>query len=642
MVLQSIRERLTGVLAFTILGILVVPFALVGVNQYFTSSSGNIVVRVNETEITVNDFNQSFSNYRRRMQSIMGAEYDPVQFDQLSSRRKHLDSLIDEELITQAAQLMGLDVDDETLAEEIRGIPAFQIEGQFNVDVYQSRLITQGLSPKQFQNEMRSQFIVNQMPRNIAASSIATPAELKEFVALLGQSRTFSAVMVPTENPEVVPEFSEEEIVAWYDSHTEQYQSEEQVIIEYIELDSALLPVGLPPEEDMLREQFEAQKARFVSPEQRQVAHILITVAADAGEGDIETARQTAEDLSKRARDGEDFATLAKENSQDQGSAADGGDLGWVESGVMVKAFENAMYELSMEAPVSEPVQTGFGWHVIQLQEIRESVGQSFEEARMTLVTEFEEDNAARAFLEQADRLVDLVYEDPTTLESAAMVLGLPVNLAGPFPRSGGQEGVTANPAVVDAAFSDLVLLQRSVSDPVNLDENQLVMIKLKEHLPVALSPLQEVRDEIITNLSDNLARDNAKSKAMELLSALQSGAGELEVLATESGLDYGRHEKITRNSFVPDVMLVQEVFGLQAPSEDAPVQVVLSSSNGFAVVQLDSIEAGELKSGALATPERQQYERIIANTNASLEATALVRQLRASAEIEVFEDRIK
>ena len=151
-------------------------------------------------------------------------------------------------------------------------------------------------------------------------------------------------------------------------------------------MDAAFLPVGPPPEEDYLREQFEAQKARFISPEQRQVSHILIEVAADASEAEIETARQTAEDLSKRAQDGEDFATLAMENSQDQGSAAAGGDLGWVESGVMVKAFENAMYELSMEAPISEPVQTGFGWHVIQLKEIRESTGMSFEEARATLV----------------------------------------------------------------------------------------------------------------------------------------------------------------------------------------------------------------------------------------------------------------
>ena len=639
MVLQSIRERLTGILAFAILGILIVPFALVGVNEYFTSSGGNNVARINESEISFNDFNQSFSNYRRRMQSIMGAAYDPVEFDGLIIRRQHLDSLIDQELITQAAQSMGLDVDDATLAEEIRKIPAFQVDGVFNADVYQSRLQSQGLTPRQFQNEMRLQYVIGQLPRNITMSSIATPAELNEFVALLEQTRTFNAAMVPAKTPEPAPEFSEEEITTWYESHNADFQSEEQVIIEYVELDAAMLPVGLPPEEDLLREQFEAQKARFISPEQRQVSHILIEVAVDAGDAEKETARQIAEDLSKRAKAGEDFATLAIENSQDQGSAPAGGDLGWVESGVMVQAFENAMYELSMEAPISEPIQTNFGWHVIRLQEIRESTGMTFEEARMTLVREYEDDIAARAFLDQADRLVDLVYEDPTTLDSAALVMDLQVREAGPFPRTGG-EGIAATPEVVSEAFSDLVLLQGSVSDPVNLDENRLVMIKLREHLPVALKPLGDVRDEIIATLGANLARDNANAKAIELLAALQGGESEFEALATESGLEYAHHEAVKRSSSAPDMTLIQEIFRLQAPAEDTTVQVVLPTSNGYAVVELESITPGELEDGAVFLG--RQYQRVIANTSSSQESYALLEQLRSIADIEVFEDKLK
>ena len=404
-------------------------------------------------------------------------------------------------------------------------------------------------------------------------------------------------------------------------------------------MDAAFLPAGVPPEEDALREQFESQKARFISPEQRQVSHILINVAVDAGDAEKETARQVAEDLSKRARAGEDFATLAMENSEDQGSAASGGDLGWIETGVMVQAFENAMYELSMENPISEPVQTGFGWHVILLREIRESTGMDFDEARMTLVAEYEEDAASRAFLEQADTLVDLIYEDPTTLESAALVLQLPVSEAGPFPREGGA-GVAANPEVLDAAFSDLVLLQGSVSDPVELGENRMVMIKLKEHLPVALRPLENVRGEIVQTLTDNLARENANTKATALLADLQNGDSPLEVLATELGLEYGRHESIRRNTSVPDVELVQGIFRLGAPAEGAPIQVVLQTLNGFAVVEMDSVVDGVLEGDALMA--KPQYERVIANISASQEASAIMRQLRSSSEVEIYEDRIK
>ncbi len=639
MVLQSIRERLTGILAFAILGILIIPFALVGVNEYFTSSSGNIVARVNDAEITVNDYNQSFSDYRRRMQSIMGASYDPDLFDSLIYRRQHLDALIEQELVSQAAQSMGLDVDDETLAAEIRSIPAFQVEGQFNADVYQSRLLSQGMSPKQFQNEMRTQFVVSQLPRSISDSSIATPAELNKFIALADQGRTFSSIMVPKQFPETPEEFTEEQITSWYESHQSEYQSEEQVIIEFVELDADSLEAGPPPDEQFLREEFESQKARFISPEQRQVSHILISLSPDASDVEKETARQTAEDLSKRARAGEDFAALAAEFSQDQGSAADGGDLGWVESGVMVQAFENAMYELSLEAPISDPVQTNFGWHVILLRDIRESTGMTFEEARPTLVREYEEENAARAFLEQADRLVDVIYEDPTTLESAALVMGLKVQEAGPFSRSGG-EGVAANADVVAAAFSDLVLLQGSVSDPVNLDENRLVMVRLKEHLPVALKPLEEVRDEIVATLADNLAREQARTKASLILAALEAGEGDMESLAADFELDYSVQQSAKRNSTEPDAKVVQEVFRLNAPEADGKTRAVLPASDGFAVVELTLVTDGILDGAAIFA--LQQYERSIANSNANQETAAVLAQLRAAADIEVFEDKIK
>jgi peptidyl-prolyl cis-trans isomerase D len=639
MVLQSIRERLTGVLAFVILGILVIPFALVGVTQYFTSDGANIVARVNDTEITTTDFNASFSDYRRRMQSILGAAYDPIQYDQLTVRREHLDNLIDQELITQAAASMGLDVDDETLAKEIRQIPGFQVEGQFNADVYQSRLAFQGMSPKQFENQMRSQFVVSQLPQNISMSSIVTPAELSTFVALRDQGRTFSAVMVPAVPLEIPPTFTEQEITEWYETNADEFQSEEQVIVEYVELDATFLPLGEAPSEDYLRDEFEVQKARFISPEQRKVSHILIEVAQTADDATKETARQTAQDLTDRARAGEDFAELAKEYSQDQGSAGSGGDLGWVEPGVMVKAFENAMYELDLDNPISDPVETGFGWHVIDLKEIQESTGMSFEEARQQLIREYEDEESSRAFLEQADRLVDLIYEDPTTLESAALDMGLEVKQAGPFTRSGG-DGIAANPEVVEAAFSDLVLLQESVSDPVTLDEGRLVMVKLLEHLPQATRPLDEVRDEIVNALTEQAARDRAEATANELLAAYQSEEGDIETLALVAELEYSYFDQIQRNALVPDNRLVTEVFQLSIPAEGQSIEAVLPSTDGFAVIQLEKVTDGVIDEGAALA--QQQYSRILTNSNASQEATGLIKRLRSEADVKVFEDRIK
>jgi peptidyl-prolyl cis-trans isomerase D len=184
------------------------------------------------------------------------------------------------------------------------------------------------------------------------------------------------------------------------------------------------------------------------------------------------------------------------------------------------------------------------------------------------------------------------------------------------------------------------VLLQGLVSDPVNLDENRLVMIKLKEHLPVAVRPLAEVRDEIITTLSDKLARENAEAKAYELLAALQTLDSDVETLATESGLEFGLHEEIKRNTSVPDAKLVQEVFRMKAPAAETTVQEVLPTSNGFALVVLTSVVRGSLEGDQMLAA--RQYVRVIENGNASQETNAIMSQLRAAADIEVFEDRIQ
>ena len=351
------------------------------------------------------------------------------------------------------------------------------------------------------------------------------------------------------------------------------------------------------------------------------------------------TARQQAKDIAQRTRAGEDFAELAREFSDDIGSAQSGGDLGWLEPGVMSQSFEEAMYALSLESPVSDPVQTGFGWHLIQLRDIRPASGMSFEEARATLVQEHREEEAEREFLDKADRLVDLIYEDPTNLDSAALDLGLDVKQAGPFTRSGG-EGVAANPEVVQAAFSDLVLLQSSVSDPVELGDNHILMIRISEHLPVAVKPLDDVRLEILNQIQADKNLEIARQTAEALLAALAEDGAELEAISEQAGYEVIDTQLATRRNFVPDRTVVEEVFRLKAPAEGETLSTVVKAGTGYAVVVLDSVTPGSLEQGA--TLNELQYKRQIANAAASIEATGLLRQLRESASVEIYEDQLR
>jgi peptidyl-prolyl cis-trans isomerase D len=673
MVLQSIRDKLTGIIAIFIFAILIIPFAFVGVSSYFTSDAVNAIAVVNDQEITISQFNSGFQNYRRRMQAQLGANFDPEAFDQAVVRRQFLDRMIDEELLAQVSVDAGLAVDNQRLADSIRNNEAFHVDGEFNVDVYQARLAAQGITPKQFEADMRDSMVMNQLPASIANSAITTNWELNDYARLSDEQRAFRAVIVPAfpevpedeaeaaaeeetdaeveaeaadpEAGEVIADamaeedlIEEEAILAWYQAHQGDYMSREMVSIEYLELDAATLGGSVEPEEDVLIARFEEQKSRFVTPESRLASHILIEVDSAAPDVDIETARQQAEELSGRVRAGEDFAGLASEHSQDVGSASDGGDLGWVEPGFMVQAFEDGLYELSLENPVSDPVQTGFGWHVIYLREIRPAEGMTFTEARDILLAEYTTETDERRYLEQADRMVDIIYEDPTTLDAAAEELNLDVLEAGPFGRQGGDLGVSANMNVVDAAFSDLVLAQGVISDPVDLGVNHIALIRLKEHLPEAQLPLEEVRDQVVESVRRERAMEAASAAADELLASLTAGA-DIADLAESSGLELVEADVALRTSSELDARLREQVFLLQSPGDDGPARAVVELGDSYAVIQLDSVTQGELsEEDAL---RKQAYQRRISNSSASTETLGFVRMLREQSTIEVYEDRL-
>ena len=255
------------------------------------------------------------------------------------------------------------------------------------------------------------------------------------------------------------------------------------------------------------------------------------------------------------------------------------------------------------------------------------------------LIREHREEESEREFLDQADRLVDLIYEDPTTLDSAALDMGLDVRQAGPFTRSGGA-GIAANPDVVKAAFSDLVLLQNSVSDLVDLDDNHIVMIRVSEHLPVAIRPLDDVRQEILNQIQAEAELEIARQKVEAMLVALHEDGAELEAISAQAGYEVIDTQLATRRNLVPDRTVVEEVFRLKAPAEGETLSMVVKAQNGYALVVLESVTPGSLEQGSLFN--ELQYKRQIANAAASIETIGLMRQLRETASVEVYAERLK
>ena len=282
-------------------------------------------------------------------------------------------------------------------------------------------------------------------------------------------------------------------------------------------------------------------------------------------------------------------------------------------------------------------MQTGFGWHIIKLTDIEPASGMSFEEAREVLLEEAREANAERAFLELADRLVDIVYEDPTTLEAASLDLGLEIRTAGPFTRAGGL-GIAANPEVVEAAFSDLVLVQESASDLIDLGPTDAVVLRVLEHEPVRTRSFEEVREAVVTGVRQELAMTQARERA-ESLQARVRGGETLEAIAEADALALETVEAAGRRSLVPDPLVVQNVFSLPRPKGEAPTMHVVEGTDSYSLVSLQSVVDGEIEENApLAS---RQARAMMGTINASVESWALVRQLRENADVRIFEDNL-
>ena len=633
--LQAIRERVTGVVAIFILGLLAIPFLFFGVESYIGGGvPQDAVATVGDAEISTSEFQTSFARYRAELRQQQGENYDEIATNQPMVRRQHLEEMIDERLLRQYAEDMGLTISATMLRDIIAQIPAFQIDGRFDQELYRQALRGSGRTPRGFERELRQDLLVRMLPTSVAFSSIVTEAEIDRMLSLENETRQISLIEIPVEPFRDQVEVSEEEVAEYYEANRDEFLTTEQVSIRYVELDTVDMTRDLELSEEELRQRYEAASQRYLTPEARQASHILIEVGAERSD---EQARALAMDLYERALAGESFAELAAEYSDDVASADLGGELGWIEPGDMIEPFEDALYGLTFAGELAEPVRTQFGWHVIRLDEIREPEGMSFEEARPEILAEFREREAETLYIELSERLVDLVFADDTSLEPLAAELGLELREAGPFSRSGG-EGIAAHPRVVQAAFSDMVLVDGMVSDPIELDRNQMVVIQLDEHFPATPRPLEEVADRIRERLIADRARRMARERAESLREQAEQNGVLADLAEEDESLQLAEHPAVGRFDFQHGPELLGELFRLPAPGEE-PSLHVLPHRQGFALVRLEAVRPGNPVEAT--QQERDLMRQQIRFLQSSEEIDGLVAYLRANTTIRVVEDRL-
>jgi peptidyl-prolyl cis-trans isomerase D len=591
-------------------------------------------------EISADDFRQRYEQVRQEQRQQQGEAFDQRAFDSADNKRQILDGLIDERVLSLASERAGVVASDAAVRSTIEGFEAFQVGGKFNPQQYQMVLASQvpARSPREFENMVREDLERTLLPAGISESSFVTTGELDRLLRLLGEKRDVAFVLMPAPQPDTGA-IDAAAIEQWYRAHPEQYRAPETVSFEYVEVDARALP--LPAVDDAtLRQRYEQDQSRFATAEQRLASHILVEVPAGADAATQQAAEQEAARLAAQAKaPGADFAALARQHSDDAGSRAAGGDLGWVEkSGMLGQAFEDALFAMQA-GEVRGPVKSDFGWHVIQLREVKTGQAVPFEQVRDQLAQQAAESERERAYNELSGSLVDLVYKNPSALAPAAREMKLPVRVAGPIARGGG-EGVAAHPAVQRAAFSEALIQDGTVSDLIELGPNHSVLIRVTGHAPAAAKPLAQVRDKVIAAIRADRASKAQVARADAMLARLRAGETLEAVAAAEQLTAPTVAGGLPRGAGIPAPEAAEAYFSTPAPAagKTSPGKAVLPDGR-IVLFVVTKVIPGDTAS--VTEQERTMLRQQLGQADGIDDARAYVAELRKRFEIEVAEDRL-
>jgi peptidyl-prolyl cis-trans isomerase D len=521
------RKRLVqGVLV-----LIVIPFAFFGLEAYTGSmSSRNDVATVNGSGISQAEFADALRQQQDRLRAAFGASIDVEALDTPEARRALLESLVARRVVADAALRARLAVSDEVLRETILAVPAFQDEKGFSRSQYETRLRTQNQTPQMFEASLRQDLALTQLTEAIGGTAIVSRTVAERLAALQDERRDVQESLIAAQPLLAQVRVTEAQAKAYYDANPAEFRVPARVRAQYLVLSAEVLGAREAIPESELKAAYEARAGQYRVAEQRRASHILVQSE--------EQARKLAAELRKApAR----FGELAKQNSQDPGSAEKGGDLGMFARGMMVGPFEEAAFRLK-QGEISDPVKSDFGWHIIRVTGVQPASGRPFAEVRAELAADLARERGARRFVESAETFSNMVYEQPDSLGPAAERFKLPLRDSGWIGRTPAPEaGVIAHPKLLAALFADDALKTRRNTDAVEVAPSTLVAARVLEHQPETQRKFEEVRADIERRLRAEEASVLAQKAGNAKLAELRQGK--------DAGVSWGPSKAVTRRS---------------------------------------------------------------------------------------------
>jgi len=590
--LEDIRESSQGLTAKIILGFIILTFAVAGIGSY-SNSVDTSVADVNGEKISQDEFNKAYQAQRNRMAQQFGDMFETLSADasyMSNFRQGVLDNLINQKLVDQNSEVLAIRVADERIKDTIRNMPEFQVDGVFDNNRYLAMINQAGFyQSSDFRDYLRVEMTRRQLTQALVASEFSLPYQEGMFTALQNQQRDIRFATISAEQFKAEIELTDEEVNQYYLANQSRFENQEKVKVNYIALDVNDIAATVSLTDADVEAYYNDNISRYREDAQRRVAHILVEFGDDEA-----SAKASAEALLAKVNAGEDFATLAKENSADTFSGENGGDLEWIEAGVMDEAFDNAAFALTDVGSVSEVVKTEFGFHIIKLTDYKEEKTQSLSDVREALIAEAKSEKAQDKFFELQQEVARLSFEFPDSLEDAAGAINATVKTSDWLTRGANAEPF--NGSAVEAAFSDIVLSEQLNSDIIEVNDSLAIVLRLNEYQEANVKPLAEVTTQIKDILVAQKASEKAQTVADELLASFQSGADITEQLAA-IGATMEVKTAVVRVGSGLDASLAREAFKLPRPSEGAVSAATVNLSNGdLAVLEVQAVNVGEAK----------------------------------------------
>ena len=626
--LQILRAKAQGAIAWIIVLFVGVAFAFFGLGDYFLQSGdSSTAAKIGDQKISW----QSVDNIYKKVSAQYGTQVEPKVL-----KNQILTQLIRRLALIKEVKTLGFRVGDEQVAELLVSIPAFQVDGQFSKEQYLKTLAEANYTEVGFRQELGQDLLLGQLEQGINQSSFITPMELKNIVGLVDQKRDFGYMILSANKYKKEIKISEEQIKSYYDQHKTSFIKPEQIVLEYVELSLSKLAEKLKPSQEEVLAFYEAHQAAFTAPERVHARHILISVPKGDAALDA-TAKTKIASILAELKQGADFSKIAKTESNDVGSAKNGGDLGWFVRGQMVPEFEKVAFELTKPGSIGAPVQTQFGYHLIQLVEHKNTEVRPLNAVKTLAEAQLKREKAEALFAEKAETLVKLGFEQ-STLDPIAKQLGLKKEESVPFGRDGGA-GIASNPEVVKVAFSETFLKEKHNSEPIKMSDDATVIIRVKDHQPAVQQTLVQAHAKIADLLIVEGARERAKSIGEGILKKIQNGAEKPFDLARQQELNWTLKSKVIRSAADPNRDIVVAAF--QIPENTPPEKPNLngfSLPNGdYLVLSLNKVADGDWST--LSSDVQASYRQGLTEFSSQLEYALYVSHVSQAAKVKLFKD---